>query len=381
MTRTKTVNRFPARCITCGTTRPPGHGVMVRDGADWRIDCGAGALTVAAPAPVTPAPVTPAPVTPAPAPPAPAPPALASEASEPVRSLAQLNERATRASASGGRGPLGYTLWLDAPSKGFDGAMFAASVGGHSCLDSDDIPGRRASGVLGDAMRSMARTAKLRAYFVRGEDRPTYALLRQAAVQETAPDGSIARVPTVTMSDEQVVRFEANGSLTFRTPVLEGDIRALVASHGQLLPPHKLADFARAALYRVRAAKLADGLYFVPASRRDIVDALAAVAASVGGRLGILTIADDVASEATTRTSVADDIARELAGMRAQLADYHAIKSAGERTMRGSTLDARVQEYRALREKADAYATLVQLDASALLVQLDAVESEMSALF
>ena len=230
-------------------------------------------------------------------------------------------------------------------------------------------------------MRSCARTAKLRAYFVRGEDRPTYALLRQAAVQDVQSDGSIARVPTVTMSDEQVVRFEANGQLTFRTGVLESDIRALVASHAQLLPPHKLADFARAALYRVRAAKLADGLYFVPAARRDIVDALASVAASVGGRLGVLTIADDVASVETARTSVADDIAHELDAMRVQLQAYRDIRAAGERTMRGSTLEARVAEYRALREKADAYATLVQLDASALLVQLDAVESEMSALF
>lgn len=123
------------------------------------------------------------------------------------------------------------------------------------------------------------------------------------------------------------------------------------------------------------------GVYFAPGQSHDLVSKLQAFAGTVKGvSLVPFAVADTADTRKSTRESAAAVIKAELDAAAADLVSLRERKGDGA-SVRESTLNRRIADFKILREKAFAYRDLVQMETQDIETSLATLTAEVEALF
>lgn len=247
-------------------------------------------------------------------------------------------------------------------------------------LDPGLVPHPRPDGALRRALAAVGVTEDDGAGTVRrfGLQYP------EGSVVATVWDETVdTRAGTARYAPVQVVQYDrATLGLAFSTGYLAAEIREAWGRAQGTLNASGLAALVKRVLDAANAIRLreAGGLYFVPIAHEAATRAVRELVEGLGGAdVVTFPIADVEAVRRDVLAAASREISRELVGLDTELAVFDARVAEGD-LPHVSTIDARLGDYQATREKILAYAELVGYASAEACAKVQALEERARTL-
>lgn len=241
--------------------------------------------------------------------------------------------------------------------------------------------GLRASPQAGKKSDDAASTEEARLFYDRLIDNSDEIVM---AIQERLVAEVAGGVKAQYVERQQITYTRKTKSLTFKTPYMEAEIRGSFAKYNVTYRGSEVRTIIQRVLDQAQAVVVREngGLYFAPRPTLDSIQRLRELCGTLhpGARLTTLSILDGATERKDVQGFAGTAIKDELEAMAKDVADLQEIKKAGETKIRPSTLEARLEAFEHLREKARTYKDLLAIETDeteAALAKLSAAVEAM----
>jgi hypothetical protein len=273
-------------------------------------------------------------------------------------------------------GTLGYLVWWSLGGVEILQSDFATLVDNLGFVAKDIAPQIEARGALKKALDEIDTP-----FFIRRladtDDCVAMALVRQDVRFDTAGiDANFA--------PEQIVTYyRASKTISCSTTYRQMEIEAAFTKYCLTYRANEVRIAIMRVLQMANAITVREsgGIYFVPEAGKPILDKLTALAAAVPGvQLVTLGIVDTAESKAPMAVAAGDEIRKTLETAAQDLTALVQRKQDGTK-VRDATLEKRLADFQAIREKAMCYKDLVSLDIQDIEAGIKNLEDIVSSLF
>lgn len=290
---------------------------------------------------------------------------------------------------------LGALIWWDLAGVevGMDEAVAAVEAAGFSKACCPKIEARgglkkaleaiglRASPQAGKRTDDAASTEESRLFYDRLIDNGDEIVM---AIQERLVTEGSSGVRAEYVERQQVTYARKTKSLTFKTGYMEREIRESFVKYNVTYRGSEVRTIIQRVLDQAQAVVVREngGLYFAPRPTLDSVQRLRELCGNLhpGARLTTLSILDGAGERKDVQGFAGVAIKGELEAMVEDVAKLEELKKAGETKIRTATLQARLEAFEHLREKARTYKDLLAIETGeteAALAKLSAAVEAM----